>query len=233
MPPSNFGARPSIATAWHSRGSPTGCGAGAEHGLQHRPRVVGRAANQKIARRIAPRLAQPVEVRLEAAGREHDCTCLELVSHAARSHRRGAKAAIVEREADDFRVIAHLDAEPLGGGVVGIHQRRAAAQEKGVGARQVQRAAQRRLKARADRRHPRHAIGRARRDERRERFIGLALVDAPQILEQLLLGVGLGEDRRSAQRARSADCACVGCCRRAGGAARTRARRRARRGGVP
>ena len=68
MPPSNFGARASIATAWHWVGSPISCTPLAEQHLQDRAAVIGRAADQEIVGGLAPIFLQPFDVGLEAAG---------------------------------------------------------------------------------------------------------------------------------------------------------------------
>ena len=68
MPPSNLGARPSTATAWHCVGSPT-CGRAAiQQRAQQQALVVGRAAHDEVVRHVAPVLLQPGDVRLESAG---------------------------------------------------------------------------------------------------------------------------------------------------------------------
>ena len=67
---------------------------------------------------------------------------------------RSDKAAFVKLQFVHRGFVTHLDAELLSAAVVGIHQRLAAAHEERIGARQMQRARQRRLKAHAVLAHP-------------------------------------------------------------------------------
>ena len=55
MPPSNFGARASIATQWNCVRIADRLRAGVEHQLQHRARVVRRAAHDEVVGRRRPR----------------------------------------------------------------------------------------------------------------------------------------------------------------------------------
>ena len=68
MPPSNFGARPSMATQWHCVGSPIASAPASSSRLQHFALVVRRAANDEVVRGLAPGFLQPFEIRFEAAG---------------------------------------------------------------------------------------------------------------------------------------------------------------------
>ena len=119
MPPSNLGPRASIATQWHCVGSPTACAPAVEQELQHAAHVVGRAADKEVVGRRAPRLAQPVEVRLEAAGGDDERLGANLALRTRASAWRD-EAAVVELEVDHLGVVGDLDAERLGGGVVGV-----------------------------------------------------------------------------------------------------------------
>ena len=232
MPPSNFGARPSIATAWHSRGSPIGCAPASSTMRRIVPLLYGvprtmklRAASPQASRSQSRFASKPPEASTTASA----VTLLRLAAHA---HGRGAERAAAQIETRRPRRRTARDAEPLRGGIVAVHERRAAAQEERVGARQVQRAAQRRLKARAERLHPSGALAGAIDHEACELLVRLAVVDAQQVDHELLFGIALRSARRSARRERSADCACAGCCRRESAVARTRPRRRGRRLGA-
>ena len=168
--------------AWQARGSPTGSRAGIEHQPERRARVVRRATHDEVVRRLAPGLSQPLQVRLEPArGDDHRA--------------RRARSVLVRRIASvaprnvppttssptTSASYSDVDAQAPRGGVVGVHQRLAAAEKERVGARQVQRAAKRRLKAHAVPPHPRRALRRPADEQPRERLVGLAAVDPMQI----------------------------------------------------
>ena len=223
MPPSNFGAR--RRRRWR------GTRAVADRLRRRRrasagarcPVLYGVPRTMKLRGRVAPGLAQPVEVRLEAAGATHDGAADR--ASRRRSARRGGTGRRRDRARRPRR--RDVDAQTLGGGVVAVHQRLAAAEEERVGARQVQRAAQRRWKRTPNCRiHP-GTPSAARSNEPRQRSSVVARVDAQQVREKNSSSIRAGEHVRSAPRARSAGCACGGCCRRASGAARARGRRRA------
>ena len=106
---------------------------------------------------------------------------------------RGDEARSFELDRVDWRVVPDLHAQRLGAAVVGVDQGLAAAHEEGVGARNVQRAGERRLEAHAVPRHPRSA-GRRRADgETRQRLVGLAAGDLLQVLPELLFRVGVDQ----------------------------------------
>ncbi len=151
MPPSNLGARASIATAWHWVGSTDRVDAVRRISiLQHVAVVVGRAADQEVLRDLAPALLQPVDVGLEAAGCGHQLRergwsrspsgCAASRSGNSRS-RYGASTT--------WAIVQKFDAQPLGGEVERVEHRPAAAQEEGVGAAEAERAAERRLETHA------------------------------------------------------------------------------------
>ena len=103
------------------------------------------------------------------------------------------EAAVVELERVHRRVVADLHAERFGAAVVRVDQRLAAAHEERVGARQVQRARQRRLEAHAVPAHP-VAAGRRRADhEPRELLVGGAAGDLQQVLPVLLFRIGVDQ----------------------------------------
>ena len=113
--------------------------------------VVGRPLTGFV---LAPGLAQPFAVGLEAAAGHHAGARLNALRAGRAVDVRGDKAAGVKFEPLDFSLITHLDAELLSAAVVSVHQRLAAAHEERIGARQMQRARQRRLKAHAVLAHP-------------------------------------------------------------------------------
>ena len=181
----------------------------------------------KLSAALAPHLAQPLEVRLEPAGGEHQRPgrASSAVAAAGRGRVAAVEPAVARgRARRPRRRTPRRMPSALGGGVVAVHQRLAAAEEERVGAPQVQRAAQRRLEAHAELPHPRRDSRPSGDDQQpRERLVGLAAGDAQQVGEELVLRVRRRSGRRSARRARSGGCGCAGCCRRGNGAARTRA----------
>ena len=69
MPPSNFGARASIATAWHCVGSPIGLAPCVEQQRAARvPWLYGVPRIRKLSAASPQDSLQPVEIGLEAAG---------------------------------------------------------------------------------------------------------------------------------------------------------------------
>ena len=146
MPPSYSGARASMATHVRLRRVADRVGAGVDHVLEQHALVEARAADQEVVGRpfaalvLAPGLAQPFAVRLEAAGGQHAGSAPRCARRRRRRRRSGRPSSSMRV---DRRVVADLHAQLLGAAVVGIDQRLAAAHEEGVGARQVQRARQR------------------------------------------------------------------------------------------
>ena len=129
-------------------------GAEGEDPVQHRAVVERRAADREVVGGRAPALREPVDVGLEAAGREHDRVGLEPLPLAARLHDDRAAPVAVDLQVHQPRVVADRDARRGEGPVVGVDERLAATEEEPVGARQAERAAQRRLPARAVLGHP-------------------------------------------------------------------------------
>ena len=113
--------------------------------------------------------------------------------------------------------------------VVGVEQRLAAAEIERRRARQLQRAAERRLEAHALLLHP--GIGAFGLADRHacEVLVGLPAGDAQQILPVFLLRVGSRSSSRAARYACSGSCAYAASCRRADGSAPPPARECARR----
>ena len=137
MPPSNFGARASSATAWHCVGSPHGGHALVQQIAQHAAAIERRAADDEIVDCIAPVFAHPVP---GSPGTPPDATttqrALTVAGKAAIGDLGPAHRTVVHRQGQHLAVIDDFHAQPLGGQVVGVDQRLAAAQEEGVGAAQ-------------------------------------------------------------------------------------------------
>ena len=123
----------------------------------------------------APGLAQPLAVRLEAAGGEDAGPGLDRARAADRG--RSDEARALELDAVDRRLVADGDAEGLGAAVVGVDQRLAAAEEEGIGAGDVQRARQRRLETHAVAAHPVTAGRRGADRQAGETLVGQAAGD--------------------------------------------------------
>ena len=150
MPPSNFGARASIATAWHCVGSPIVLHALGEQHLQDRAAVIGRAADQEIVGGLAPIFLQPFDVGLETAGGGDQRRGADFAAPSiGLLQRRGQEHAVLDLEVGDFGVVDDLDAEPFGGEIERVQHRPAAAEEERIGAAEAQRAAERGLPAHA------------------------------------------------------------------------------------
>ncbi len=128
--------------------------AGLQQQFQHSTLVVGRAADDEIVRCLAPIFPQPVNIGLKAAGSGDEAMGLNAVRCAIVPDGGGNEPTIVNFQTGDRRVIDDRDTEPFGGPVERVHQRLAAAEIEGVGARQTERAAERGLKANAVRGQP-------------------------------------------------------------------------------
>ena len=155
MPPSNFGARASIATAWHCVGSPTGITPWSSSMRSTSPRLYGVPRMRKLSAAVAPISLQPFEIGLEAA-RPRRRSCAPRISGGAldASTVAARKKPSSMSQCDDRRVIKDVDAEILRRAIERVEHRRAAAEEERVGAAEAQRAAERRLEAHALLAHP-------------------------------------------------------------------------------
>ena len=173
-----------------------GLDAGIEQHAQHRSPVVRRAANDEPVHGIAPGLAQPVEVRLETAGRHHHGAGVDTdsVSVDADLHRPAGRA--VDVQPHHLGVVGDVQAQAVGQRVVRVEQRLAAAQEEEIRPFQVQRATKRRLKAHPASAHPRAAGRRLANGQAGQRLVDLGTRHAPQVVEELALRIRLGEIRR-------------------------------------
>ena len=196
MPPSNFGARASTATQWNCVRIADRLRARVEHQLQHGAGIVGRAPDDEVVDGVSPDLPQPVEIRFESAGGQHDGPGTDGLHAATRRHRHGAKAAIPEVESGHAGVVQHPDAQAPGRGVVAVHQRLAAAEKVHVGPPEVQRAPERRLQPDAEALHPAGAAGRPAHDQARERFVGSPRRHAHEVADVFVLRVRVGQERR-------------------------------------
>src|SRR3546814_8161847 len=115
------------------------------------------AANQEVFRGpfagvvLAPGFAQPFAIRFEAA-RRHDTGTR---GNALPPQPGGLKLTIVDFQMVDRGVITDLYAQGFGAAIVRVDQCFSTPHEKGVGAREMQCAGQRRLKMHTDRKSTR------------------------------------------------------------------------------
>ena len=164
-----------------------------EEHFQHASHVVGCAADQKIVGRGPPRRAQPVEVRLEAAGGRHDRLRVNFVLHVLMHGDGGGELSVADIQIGDLRVVGDLDAKAFRRPVVRVHQRLPATEEKRIGARELQRAAERRLETHPVANHPLTARRGVPDRHPGERFVRLAAGDLEQILPVLVFGIRIAQ----------------------------------------
>ena len=138
---------------------------------------------------LAPCLTQPFAVGLETSSGHH----AGFGGDAFVTHVRGDKTVTVHFDAVHRCVVANLHAQAGGAAVIGVQQRLAATHEKGIGARQVQRARQRGLKAHAVAAHPVAAGAGGTDCQARQGLAGKATGDLKQVLPKFFFGVGLGQ----------------------------------------
>jgi hypothetical protein len=168
MPPSNIGERPSTAIAWKPRGLPRASAPASSRCRRRRPSF---------------------QVRLVASRGDDDRPRGHRGPLARRLHDHRVAAAVRQPQLHDRAVVAHLDAEATRRLVLDVHQRLAAAQEEAVGARQLQRAPQRRLPAHALPGQPVGHLARALDREPGKLQVQLAAGDRHQVGQELVLGV--------------------------------------------
>ena len=168
-------------------------GAGIHHEFEQHAHIETRAANQKIVGGpfsglvLPPGFAQPFTIGFEAAGGHHAGAGLDAFGADA----RGDETAVIEFDGVHRRVIANLYAEFFGAAVIGIHQRLAAAHEKGIGARQMQGARQRRLEIYAVFAHPVAAMGGFANRQPRQFFVSQSAGNLEQVLPEFFFGIGV------------------------------------------
>ncbi len=171
-----------------------GIGACIDHVFEQHSHVEARAADQEIVRHpfavdLAPRFTQPFAIGFEAAGCEHAGARF----NAFVADVRGDKAIAVELDSVYWRVVADLHAQCLRTAEVGVDEGLAAAHEKCVGARDMQRAGERRLEMHAMAAHPVAACRRFADREACERFVGQTTGDLEQVLPVLFFRIGFNK----------------------------------------
>ena len=192
MPPSKFGARPSTATAWNSRGSPFVWAPRSSSDGQDGAGVVRRAPDDEVVGVVAPVLLEPGDVRLEAAGRRDDRLRPDLAALAVQVDDGVVERAVLDREILGVGVVEDVDAEALRGLVVAVHHAATAAEHEEVGPGEVERAPEWALPLDAVLGHPLvEVFGRADRQPG-EILVGLAAGDPDQVVPELVLGVEAG-----------------------------------------
>ena len=159
--------------------------------FQHHAAVIRRAPDQEVARAFAPRAGQPVDIRLKAAGGRDDRLGRDPRHLLALLHIREQHTVALELHMGHLRLVGDLDAQILGGVIVGVHQRFAPAKEERVGAGQGQGARQAGLKAHAMGVHPWIAVFRFPDRHAGQRLIRLARSDLHQVIKILVLAVSV------------------------------------------
>src|SRR5205807_2639704 len=100
--------------------------------------VVRRSADHKVARSVAPGLAKPVDISLESAGSGDQRLGLHLNNISIHNDGRTLEHAVLNAQTCNLCVIDHRNAPPRSLRIVGVNKRLAAAQEKNIGAVQVE-----------------------------------------------------------------------------------------------
>ena len=98
----------------------------------------------------------------------------------------GGETVAIDLEPGDLGIIDHLDPQPLGGQVIGVHQRLAAAQEERVGAVQRQGAADGLLETDTVVMHPSRLVSGFFDGDTGQVFVGFAGGDPHQVVEILI-----------------------------------------------
>ncbi len=166
-----------------------------EQHLQNRAAVIGRAANEKIVGGVAPIFLQPFDIGFKTAGGRDQRRGADFARAVDRLLQlSGQEHAVFDLEVDDLRVIPDLDAEFFRSEIQRVQHRPSAAEEERVGAAEAQRAAERGLPAHALFDDPVQDVLGLLDHELGEFFVGLAAGQAQQIVPELFLGVGAGEN---------------------------------------
>ena len=109
-------------------------------------------------------------------------------------HHRVPEHTVLDAQFSGFGVVQDLHTQPLSGVVVGVHQCPATAKKEGVGPRQAQSTAQRRLEAHTVGLHPVVGVGGLANDHTRQLRSGLAGSYPQQVIVILLFRIGTGEN---------------------------------------
>jgi hypothetical protein len=112
---------------------------------EHHAVVVRGAADREIVDGVAPVTPQPLEIRLESPGSDHDRPAAHDLATFAAADDDPLDVPPGHEHILHGRLVVHRHAATPAGLVVRVQQRLAAAQEESVRARQRQRAPQRRL----------------------------------------------------------------------------------------
>ena len=94
--------------------------------------IIGRPADKKVLRRIAPILLQPLYVRLKAAGGGDERVGTDNVPGAGALHRCRQEHPIGDIQRTNRSLIDDVDAEMLGGPIKSVEHGAAAAEKKGI-----------------------------------------------------------------------------------------------------
>ena len=166
-----------------------------EQQLENRAAVIGRAADQEIVGRLAPVLLQPFDVGFKSAGGRHQRRGADFARAIDRLLQlRRQEHAVLDLEVGHFSIVDGLDAEFFSGEIERVQHRPPAAEEERIGAAEAQRAAERGLPAHALFDDPVQDVLGFPDHEFCEFFVGLPAGEAQQIVPELLLRVGPGEN---------------------------------------
>ena len=132
-----------MATQWPCIASLIGLAPLASSTFSTSPRLYGVPRTRKFLGGGTPSLLQPFEVGLEAAAGDHHRLGAHRCVGAFAGERGRLELVALDFEVGDLGFVDDVDAELFRRMVIGVDQRLAAAEEKRIGARQVQRAAQR------------------------------------------------------------------------------------------
>ena len=168
---------------------------GIDHKLEQDALIKAGAANEEVigwpfaTSVLSPGVAQPFAVGFKSTGGEYAGFRL----NALVACQGCDEFAVVQFKCLYRRVVANLYPQLFCAAVIGVHEGFTAAHEEGIGTRHVQRARERRLKINAVMTHPVATLGRGPDHQSRQRFIGIAFGDTPEILPELLFGITLDQ----------------------------------------
>lgn len=167
-----------------------------DHVAQQYAAVVGGAADEKVVRGpfaafvLPPGVTQPFAVGLKTAGREYAGFGGDAFAVAP----CGLKDAVGYFQSLHRRFVADVYAEFFRTAIVGVDKCFAAAHEKGIGARYMQGAGERRLKMYTVATHPRAAGGGGANDDARQMFVGVAAGNFVEILPEFFFRVSVNQN---------------------------------------
>ena len=167
-----------------------------EHVTQHNAPVIGRATDQEICRRWPPSAGQPINIGLKSTRSQYQRPPGNLMDFITNLHLKAFEPIARQMNVAHFGIVMHLNSKIFGGIVIGIHQRFAAAQKKGIRAPQRQRARQRWLEPHTMRLHPRQTVLAVTNGQAGQCFIGLAFGHQQKILIVFFFFIAIDQHRK-------------------------------------